>query len=494
MACCLLGLVSFVSIAKGQTKASYLQSISNLQAIPNILVDTVAYSFELYVVNNDPIKPLEEAVSIYLSVDGDPGIKILADVMPPSPILPGDSFAVTINNHVFDRNRFTGGTGITHDIIVWPRTINTVQNDSVGKQVYFVDTTNPLSEKLGIGSLSFPQPIVAGEPYDLSFSVINKDPGKVFYQHLNLFMQVDQGAPLLIKSGFFPPLPLQFGEDVVINLDDFVFPAAAFAGGTGITHDIIVWPRKVKGSTLSDSVHFKVEYIDEAAFTISKSQVGGIPAEVDPFQNYNIQVTVKNVGSAPNEHSIQVFARLDDKQVKLIEELHDTFVQPKGQHTTPSIEFNLAELFGYSAFDSAFFSDSHKISFFAREEGGLAWEQAASFPVMILNPSLTVFSALNINSEGEELAAKPMASPKMAPSFHPNPLQNRVSVLISHPPQSPVHFELFNANYFPLKDQRWTGSGAETKMSLDLTDLKPGIYFYRISVDRDLYFGKLVKQ
>ncbi len=516
LACCLLGLVSF-SALYSQSPFSGNVSISNLQTIPEVLVDTQSYALALYVVNHDPVLPLVDPVSILLSVDGDAGTKVATNVVPQVPVAPGDSFLVYVPDYRFDRDRFlASGGGITYDIIVWPITVNTTQPDSSSRTVYYIDTTKPFSESLGIASLSFPHLIIEGNPYDLSFMISNEDSAYPLYQPLDLYMQVDQGSPVLLTSGFFPSLPLLPGAGVLLDINNFVFPAAAFAGGSGIAHDIIVWPLKHSGTTVPDSAFYMVEYLAGAAFSISKPNLSGIHSAVNPFQGYSIDLSTKNVGSIANTDSVGFYVQLDAGPVYLLETVHQ-IAAPNGTISANTTEFELADFFGFTQADSNFFSSPHTLSFFAKEIGGLNWYRSLDLPVTILVPQIPCLNCqepvLNTTgtSTGNGTGTKPMTLPSKTttdhlsfsaalilelnrPHFQPNPVVDQVFVTIPHSPQSHVMMRIYNASYVLIQTQSWIAASPATNLILDMANWQSGIYFYQVAVGEAIYSGKLIKQ
>ncbi|MEZ4847195.1 MAG: hypothetical protein R3B93_00890 [Bacteroidia bacterium] len=56
-------------------------------------------------------------------------IPLITNYIPFTPVAPGDSQAISVNNFNFRPQFFSGG-GITHDIIVWPMSVGAQHTDS----------------------------------------------------------------------------------------------------------------------------------------------------------------------------------------------------------------------------------------------------------------------------------------------------------------------------------------------------------------------------
>ena len=90
---------------------------------PKEIILNAQYDLEFYIINQDPTLALLGSVSIYMSIDGGSPNPIVSDVIADSPLLPGDSMLVKVEEFKFGPSVFSTTGGITYDIIVWPMTI-----------------------------------------------------------------------------------------------------------------------------------------------------------------------------------------------------------------------------------------------------------------------------------------------------------------------------------------------------------------------------------
>ncbi|MEZ4773185.1 MAG: T9SS type A sorting domain-containing protein [Bacteroidia bacterium] len=226
--------------AKAQSTSARL-SIINLEAFPGVINDTSQYSFDIPVINEDPIFAINVPVSLFMSVDGGPALPLLSNYSLPSPTLPGDTVLLPVQSYLFDATRFTGG-GITHDIIVWPMAYGVISNDSAAKSVIFNHTMANLSHKLAVAEpMPVPGIIIEGTSYSFDLTVVNQDPSRDFIHPVTLMLSVDGDAPTQLVENFSPGLAVAPGDSFTIPVSNYVFDAARFGGGS-VTHDIIVWP------------------------------------------------------------------------------------------------------------------------------------------------------------------------------------------------------------------------------------------------------------
>lgn len=236
----LLMLIFSGTPAKAQNTSARL-SIVSLEAFPVVINDTSLYSFDIPIRNTDPLFPINEPVSLFISVDGGPALPLLSNYVLPTPTLPGDTVLLPIENYLFDATRFTGG-GITHDIIVWPMAFGVVSNDSAFKSVVFNHTMDNLSHKLGVVSpMPIPGIIIEGTPYSFNLTIVNQDSLHDFIHPVSLMLSIDGDAPTKLAENISPGMAIPPGGSFDISITNYIFDAARFSGG-GITHDIIVWP------------------------------------------------------------------------------------------------------------------------------------------------------------------------------------------------------------------------------------------------------------
>ncbi|MEM7372729.1 MAG: T9SS type A sorting domain-containing protein [Bacteroidota bacterium] len=236
-------------------------AIHTLDDLPAVLDDTTSYSFDVYVVNKDPFHSWVDPINIFISVNGDEGTVLKDAVIPPMPILPGDSLLVNIDEYPFDPARFltSGGGGITHDIIVWPSFLGLPQTDSADKSVIFLHTQS--SDHLRVSAPSgFPNTIKEGQAYHLTFEVENLDLSSYLFDPVTLYMSINGDSGTVLIQNVMLPQAIPPGMSFGIDIPNYTFNSARFSGGGGITHDIIVWPMTLSLGT-SDSLSVIARYL-----------------------------------------------------------------------------------------------------------------------------------------------------------------------------------------------------------------------------------------
>ncbi|MFK7923862.1 MAG: T9SS type A sorting domain-containing protein [Bacteroidia bacterium] len=508
---CLLGLAASTGLY-GQT-GSY--EISNLNDFPKVIIDTNDYSFDLQLVNRDPFTPLDGVFSIYMSINGDQGTRLVTDIDVTSPIAPGDSLEISVSNHTFDYARFVGGGGVTHDIIVWPMRLGSLPPaDSTKKSVFYIDSEDDGAEDLRIEVGDFPSRIREGADYDIAFEVVNNDLENILYQPVAIYMQVDGGTPRLIADNQLPELPLLIGQSFTVSLPGHIFDPVDFAsvaGGGGITHDIIVWPMKV-GLLQGDSAHLQAEYFRTAAMSLEEG-VAGLPPVIQPFDTYNIFVAAKNIGATNNTSPIDFYVQLDDGQPQLYYQ-SSLFVAPDHYVSTTSANFELASYFGYGSGDSAYFDQSHELIVWAVERNALDWHIPAVYSVASLTNANTEMLAMDTNNgastSGGGGTSSQMTTFNLADatfeeyqgyqidfvqaSVQPNPFQDELEVQYTDPIVGPVSLELYTIQNVLVLDKRWTLASVSHRLSLDTSSLREGLYMYRLEVNGTVYTGKVLKE
>lgn len=506
---CLLGLATSTGLY-GQA-GSY--EISNLNDFPKVIIDTNDYSFDLQLVNRDPITPLDGVFSVYMSVNGDQGTRLVTDIAVTNPIAPGDSLEISVDNHTFDFARFVGG-GVTHDIIVWPMRIGSLPPiDSTQKNVFYIDAEDDGADELRIEVGNFPPRIREGEDYDVAFEVVNNDVENLLYQPVAIYMQVDGGTPRLIANNQLPELPLLFGQSFTVSLPAHIFDPADFAslaGGGGVTHDIIVWPMKV-GLLQGDSAHLQAEYFRTAAMSLEEG-VAGLPPVIQPFDTYNIFVAAKNIGAIYNSSPIDFYVQLDDGQPQLYYQ-SSLFVAPDHYVSTTSANFELASYFGYGSTDSAYFSQPHELVVWAVERSALEWHIPAVYSVASLTNANTEMLGMDTANGGgsasggnsSQITAFNLADANfeeyqgfdidfVQASVQPNPFQDELEVQYSDPIIGPVSLRLYTIQNVLVLDKRWTLANASHRLSLDTSGLREGLYMYQLEVNGTIYTGKVLKE
>lgn len=280
---------------------SFSLGFTNEDVIPKQLVDTADYSMSFMLVNTDNSQAFTGPVDVMMSVEGDEPW-LLTSFNISTPLLPGDSVKTPAFSHHFNEARFTGGGGLTYDIIVWPMSAGIGQSDSLNQSVSYTHT-QPNAQRLQVVSPSggVPGEIIEGEVYDLIFTVINRDTTNQLYNPVSISLMGDglDSQELIINQKLKNPvLP---GDSV-----SYLVPAHSFdiaGGGGGLTYDIIVWPMSV-GTNNRDSLYktlriydgAAIEMVEDASAPLGDPTVGGSTYEVDfTITNRGIAATTEPV-------------------------------------------------------------------------------------------------------------------------------------------------------------------------------------------------------
>lgn len=146
---------SSIDSAKKSVIFHHTQSSNHLKAsapsgFPAIIGGNQSYHLTFEVENKDMGNYLLDPVTLYMSVDGDSPSVLVQNVYAPQPLPPGNSFGIDISNYTFNPARFSGGGGITHDIIVWPMTLSLEVIDSFRTSARFLPQSQPTIPDLNI--------------------------------------------------------------------------------------------------------------------------------------------------------------------------------------------------------------------------------------------------------------------------------------------------------------------------------------------------------
>ncbi|MDP5171938.1 MAG: hypothetical protein NWR72_16935, partial [Bacteroidia bacterium] len=250
-----------------------------------------------------------------------------------SPLAPGDSIKLPSFSHHFNEARFTGGGGLTYDIIVWPMSVGPGQSDSLYQPVSYLHTQASAS-RLHISSppAGFPGEVIVGNSYDLVFRITNTDTVLSLYQPITILMAGNgiSSSDLLINQKLKSPvLP---GDSV-----SFTIPAHTFdvtTGGGGLTYDIIVWPMSI-GANDVDTLHRPIKIYNGAAIELTSDPVAPIADPTNGSQAYEVTLVLGNAGHIASSDPIDVFVQIDDQTPVLF---YTSFNPLEGGDTT-SIQF-----------------------------------------------------------------------------------------------------------------------------------------------------------
>lgn len=244
------------------------------------------YSMSFMLVNTSSSQAFSGPVDVMMTVDGDEPW-LLTSFNITTPLQPGDSVKTPAFTHHFNEARFTGGGGLTYDIIVWPMSAGSGQSDSLYQSISYTHTQpNACRLQVVAPSGGIPGEAIEGQVYDLVLTVINRDTIHQLYNPVSISLSGDglDAQELIINQKL--KTPVQPGDSV-----SYLVPAHSFdiaGGGGGLTYDIIVWPMSV-GTNDRDSL-FKtlriydgaaIEMVEEATAPLGDPTIGGSTYEVD---------------------------------------------------------------------------------------------------------------------------------------------------------------------------------------------------------------------
>ncbi|MEO0468871.1 MAG: T9SS type A sorting domain-containing protein [Bacteroidota bacterium] len=534
---CLMLLTAQLS---GQNATSL--AANRITELPQVLLDSNSYTFEVLIVNTDPAYALTNDLSLYLSVDGDTGTPLVTGLTISDPLNPGDSLWVSVEDYNFDASRFGGG-GITHDIIVWPIAAGVQEVDSARFPVHFVDTNKPQSNHLGVSSSNFPNPVYEGNSYDIAFAVHNQHPQHIFYRPISLMLSVDGTTPDPVIVEVMPTVPIQPGDFQLVHLSGYTFTQAALGGG-GITHDIIVWP--LNGAIndeppVTDSFFVSIQYISAAAFEVKEPEVTGLPGIVDGQSDYTIDIKTVNQGLAANSLPVEYYVQLDHQPPFMIGSLNN-IVSPGNSITIKNLALNLSNLFDFSSNGMIGSPDQiHTLNVWAEEQGRDNALMMASFPVIIsaesdeeaeenIKPSPGLIGTIAETShltqkphtfnqlQGEKASlqsvtrsrpstgsdqsaisppSKTAKSLSLAPGsikVYPNPVQGKANFRFVAERSGDIHLSIYRLTGQKISQQDLMVSAGEQQLSASLQGLPGGIYLYKITGVGGEYNGRIIKK
>lgn len=313
-------LFAALGIPMSGISQSYSIGLSNLDVIPHKIIDTTDYSLSLMLVNTSGSQVFTGPVDVLMSVDGDEP-SLLTSFNIATPLLPGDSVKTPAFTHHFNEARFTGGGGLTYDIIVWPMSVGVGQSDSLYQSISYTHT-QPNAQRLEVvvPSGGLPGEVIEGETYDLVLTVINRDTTHQLYNPVSISLSGDgiNSQELVLNQKLKGPV--QPGDSV-----SYLVPAHSFdiaGGGGGLTYDIIVWPMSI-GTNDRDSLYTSIrifdgpalEMVEEPTAPLGDPTIGGITYEVD--------LTVTNSGTQPTADPVDFIMEVAGEGTVTIHTLSD---------------------------------------------------------------------------------------------------------------------------------------------------------------------------
>lgn len=148
-----------------------------------------------------------------------------------------------------------------------------------------------------LGNLDFfPKVIVDTAFYSFDVTLINHDPQQNLSGTFDILLSVngDNGTPLL--SSYTLPHPILPGDSLNIPIQNVGFDALRFAGGGGVTHDIIVWPMRISANPPQDSSQKNVFFIEAAEPGPSSlgMEIEDFPPRIREGEEYDLRFAIIN--------------------------------------------------------------------------------------------------------------------------------------------------------------------------------------------------------
>ena len=298
---------------------SFSLGLSGDEAIPEFVVDTADYQISFMLVNTHT-QPFSGPVDIMMSVEGDEP-SLLSGFNVSTPILPGDSLKLPALSHHFNEARFTGGGGLTYDIIVWPMSIGVGLSDSMSHTLTY-QHTQPNANRLAVTCppKGLPGEVIEGQTYDLVLTVINRDTTHKWYQPFSLGMGGEGINTNEILTNQKLKAPVDPGDSITIVIPGHSFDIAT--GGGGLTYDIIVWPMSI-GTSDADSLYHVLRIFDGAAIEVIEQPSAPLPDPVNAGSGYQVDLTLDNHGGSQTNGPVDLLIQVDDLDPVVIKTLSD---------------------------------------------------------------------------------------------------------------------------------------------------------------------------
>lgn len=299
---------------------SFSLGFSENEPLPGYVLDTNDYQISFMLVNTHPSQPFTGPVDIMMSVEGDEA-SLLSGFNVTTPILPGDSLKLPGFSHHFNEARFTGGGGLTYDIIVWPMSAGTGQSDSMNHTLTYIHT-QPNASRLEVNSppKGMPGEVIDGQTYDLVFTVVNRDTVNKWYQPLSIGMGGEGINTDELLTNQKLKAPVDPGDSITVVVPSHSFDIAT--GGGGLTYDIIVWPMSV-GTYEADSLYHLIRIYNGAAIEITEQPSAPLPDPVNAGSGYQVDITLDNRGNSGTTGPVDVLIQVDDLEPVVIQTVGD---------------------------------------------------------------------------------------------------------------------------------------------------------------------------
>lgn len=343
---------------------SFSLGFTNHNIFPKQIIDTTDYSISFMLVNTSGSQVFTGPVDVMMVVNGDePSLLTSFNII--SPLLPGDSIKTPAFTHHFNEARFTGGGGLTYDIIVWPMSAGTGQSDSLYRSVSYIHT-QPNARQLQVVSPSggMPGEVIDGYVYDMVFTIINRDTTYQLYNPVSISMNGDgiSAQELLINQKL--KAPVQPGDSV-----SYLVPAHSFdiaGGGGGLTYDIIVWPMSV-GTNDRDSLYSTIRIFDGPAIEMTEEATAPLGDPTIGGTTYEVDFSIANRGVSPTIDPIDLIIKVEGEKAVTFHTLTDPI------NPTEVVSVSLSELRVMDYLPENIPLGSYEMSIYAQERNTQNW-------------------------------------------------------------------------------------------------------------------------
>lgn len=364
---------------------SFSLGFSNENVIPKQIVDTIDYSMSFMLVNTSSSQAFTGPVDVMMTVDGDEPW-LLTSFNIATPLLPGDSVKTPAFTHHFNEARFTGGGGLTYDIIVWPMSAGPGQSDSLYQSISYLHT-QPNARHLQVVTPSggMPGEVIEGQVYDLVLTVINRDTTHQLYNPVSLSLSgggIDAQELILDQKLKTPVLP---GDSV-----SYLIPAHSFdiaGGGGGLTYDIIVWPMSV-GTNDRDSLFTKIRVYDGAAIEMVEEPSAPLGDPTIGGSTYEVDLTITNQGNSTTTEPVDFIIDVEGEDPITFHTLSNPI--------TPAevVTVSLSDLRIMDYLPEGIQLGAYKMTIYAQERNTSNWLQAINKDLVIEPLASVSFSAI----------------------------------------------------------------------------------------------------
>ena len=256
---------------------------------PEVIFSGKPEDLTITIHNHDLEHVFYEPFQFLMSIDGDApkplgGINLLPEI----PLSPGESFTYSIPAYQFDPQRFSGGGGVTHDIIVWPlRNSNLPTNiDSLEvMSVAFVDGAAFEVQSENLNGL--PSVVDVADTYNLQINAFNIGISSNA-NSIEFLVQLDDENPVVLNSvsNMVIPGDLVSSGSIPLNLSNLYSINPSDSAFVQSSHEVKFWAREVNGVIWYISADFPViSSLGTNSPALPTTNLPALPGEEDAGAN-----------------------------------------------------------------------------------------------------------------------------------------------------------------------------------------------------------------